>query len=94
MARTNHRLHLAAEEALRRAAPAIEAAAKRTILNIEDDKRKVDAANEELDIQLRQSLLEEHSEGECYCLNPEEALGRNPCAWCRTEMLLIQGGLK
>lgn len=63
-------------------------------LSIEDDVRKVKYSNEELDIQLRQSLLEEHNGSECYCLNPEESLGRNPCSWCRTEALLIKGGLK
>lgn len=35
-------------------------------------------------------LMEEHKDGECYCLNPEENLGRNPCAWCKVEAALAK----
>lgn len=28
------------------------------------------------------------ADGECYCLNPEESLGRNPCPHCRMLALI------
>lgn len=43
--------------------------------------------------KLQGALLKEHQEGECYCLNPEESLGRNPCGWCKTEAILNKASL-
>lgn len=33
------------------------------------------------------ALMEEHKDGECYCMNTDESLGRNPCAWCKVEAI-------
>ena len=35
-----------------------------------------------------EAAKELHKDNECYCLNPEESLGRNPCPYCElTEAL-------
>lgn len=38
--------------------------------------------------ELASTLNEFVLDGECYCLNPEESNGRNPCPHCRAKELL------
>ncbi len=35
--------------------------------------------------RLREALKSFMADSECYCLNPEELLGRGPCAFCECE---------
>jgi len=38
-------------------------------------------------IALLQAMIDE---SECYCMEPQEALGRNPCAFCKARELLAR----
>lgn len=38
--------------------------------------------------ELAGTLAEFVQDSECYCLNPEESRGRNPCPYCKAKALL------
>ncbi len=48
----------------------------RRLIKMTDDKKP----NIDLCLEALADLVE--AIGECYCMNPDEAMGRNPCGYC------------
>lgn len=55
---------------------------------LEEERDALRSEAERLSVLLKEVV----EDGECYCLNHEESLGRNPCTWCKANAISGRGG--